>query len=303
MRRFPRLLFLLVAVPLLAACSGGHTFVVVDRLARPAGESATISPYEFDVVVHVQADCTSFHPVDLMHLVVNGTDMTDQAVCGGNWAVLPLSPPPLGSNYVELSRRLGPVIDHFTFDVQPYAGPTLASVSPDTAQVGTQVTITGAGFAAGALRVFFGGVEGTVDSSSDTSISATVPANALPGLVYVLVGDEAAEGVVGFQPEDASSNPIPFPTGLRIFGAFPATSKAERAIRVYGVNFTVDDHPVFSGNDASRLFGVKTVTVMPIGDIRFAYGVPYAVAPKGTGTVALKDPNNNTSNALPHTVQ
>ncbi|MFQ5845850.1 MAG: IPT/TIG domain-containing protein, partial [Planctomycetota bacterium] len=211
-------LALLLLLPL-AACGDGGSIVVVVGLAQGGGGAGVSDRPELDIVMVMESDSTGFNPADLMRVVVNGVDRTGGVVLGGNFAVLRIdpAPPPLTPQFVELFRRTGPRLDSFTWTTTPYTGPTLASVSPASAPVGTQVTLTGAGFDAAPRRVFFGSREGTVDAFTPTSITATVPPDALPGLVYVLVGPDAAEGLVDFQPLDAAGVPVPFPAGPHIF--------------------------------------------------------------------------------------
>lgn len=291
----------LLAALLLAACGESPTLVVVNGLAQGEGGTGATAAPQLDVVIRMEADCTDFHVRDLMRVLLDGVDRTDDVVMGGRFAVLRTDPPPLGTRFVELYRRLGPVLDTFTWDVQPYAGPTLTGVAPDSAREAATVTIAGTGFAAGALRVFFGGVEGTVDASSDTSIDATVPAGALPGPVWVLVGGDAAEGLVGFQPLDAADQPVPLPTDLRLFAAFPARGPEETAVRVYGVDFSDEGYPVFNERNSTRVFDVRTVTLPPVGDILSAFAVVYRDTPPGAAALRLRE-GDRRSNDLPFTV-
>ncbi|MHC4549850.1 MAG: IPT/TIG domain-containing protein [Planctomycetota bacterium] len=302
-----RLLLLLVPLLVAAGCREPK-LVVANRLAPGGGEGgnggvATSDRPQLDIVVRMESDATSFNPGDLIRLEVNGVNLSSDLVMAGLYAILRIDPAPAGTmQFVELSRRISEPIDTFTWDVLPYTGPTLTGVVPDQAQAAAQVTIAGAGFAAGALRVFFGSVEGTVDASSDTSITATVPTGALPGLVYVLVDDEAAEGLVGFQPLDAGGMPVPVPTaGLQLHAAFPAHGVIETPVALYGFNITVDAFPTFNDATSTRVIGVETINVPPVGDIVTAFGVVIPGTQPGAGTVQL-DQANEVSNALPFTV-
>ena len=118
---------------------------------------------------------------------------------GGDWAVYTVVDPGDDAYSIRLTRRTGAFIDDFDWVTVPYSGPLLSGVAPDTAMIGTQVVISGTGFDQGALRVFFGGVEGTIDTSDAMSITATVPDGALPGLVWVLIDNQSPFGLVGFQ--------------------------------------------------------------------------------------------------------
>jgi hypothetical protein len=299
--------FLLLLAPLLLAVGCRDKILVVPVRLAPgggvggAGGQGTVARPRLDIVVRMREDATAFNPFDLMQIVVDGTDRATDSVMAGFYAVLSLDPAPVGTmQFVELRRRLGePLLDTYTYDVAAYTGPTIASVTPNQAREGVQVTIAGAGFT-GALRVFFGGVEGTVDASTATSITATVPAGALPGLVWVLVGADAAEGVVAFQPLDASDQPIPAPTTPTLSAAFPANGVSETAVTLYAYGMTENTFPQFT-EAGQRAVGVTTINVDPIGDIATAFGIVNLEAPEGLGTVRIED-GGVRSNELPFTV-
>jgi hypothetical protein len=115
------------------------------------------------------------------------------------------------------------------------------------------------------------------------------------------VGADAAEGLVGFQPLDAADQPIPLPTNLRIFAAFPARGPEETPVLVYGVGFEDDAYPVFQEYNSTRVFGVQTVTLPGVGDILSAFAVVYRNTPPGTGALRLRE-DDRRSNDLPFTV-
>ncbi|MGQ0612659.1 MAG: IPT/TIG domain-containing protein [Planctomycetaceae bacterium] len=292
---------LLLVLLILAACSADTTLVVVQRLSPGGGGASVSARPDLDVVVRLAADATDFFPVDLMRLLFDGVDRTADVVMGGEYAVLRLSPAPAGAHAIELYRRRGPLLDTFTWNVAPFVGPRLDSVAPESAMVGSAVTLGGSGFGAGAIRVFFGGVEGTVTGSSDTTVTATVPAAAVPGLVYLLIGGEAAEGVVGFSPLDGAGAAIPRPTTRLLFAVFPAHGSREAPTRVYGINFDDEDLPRFSGENGSRLFDLRTESLGMAGDVLHAFAVVDPEAPLGPGTLALSDGSNH-SPTLPFTV-
>ncbi len=299
-------LLLLLAPLLLAVGCRDKILVLPVRLAPGGGEAGaggqgTVDQPRLNIVVRMREDSTAFNPFDLMQIVVNGTDMARDSVIAGWYAVLSIEPAPAGTmQFVELRRRIGePLLDTYTYDVVAYTGPTITSVTPNQARENTQVTIAGTGLT-GALRVFFGGVEGTISASTATSITATVPAGALPGLVYVLVGADAAEGVVGFQPLDAQDAPVPAPTAPTLSAAFPASGVSETAVVLYAYGITVNSASVF--NDAGqRVVGATTINVDPIGDIWTAFGVVNLGTPEGAGSVQVEEASVR-SNELPFTV-
>lgn len=79
----------------------------------------------------------------------------------------------------------------------PPPAPSIASLNPTSAVVGTSVTITGANFGAtqGSSTVKFNGIAATPTSWGATSIVVPVPAGATTGNVVVTVGGVASNGV------------------------------------------------------------------------------------------------------------
>jgi hypothetical protein len=299
---------LILLVPLLVAVGCRNEILVIPTRLAPgggvagAGGQGTVSRPQLDIVVRMREDSTAFHPYDLMQIVVDGTDLARDSQMAGFYAVLSIAPAPAGTmQFVELRRRLGePLLDTYTFDVLPYTGPTIASVTPNQARENTQVTIAGTGFTTGGMRVFFGGVEGTIDASTATSIPATVPVGALPGLVYLLVGADAAEGVVGLRPLDAQDMPVPAPTTVTLSAAFPANGVSETAVTLWAIGMTVNSGSVFN-ELGQRVVGVTTVNVDPIGDISTGFGIVNVGTPEGPGAARV-DEAGGRSNELPFTV-
>ena len=107
------------------------------------------------------------------------------------------------------------------------AGPTIATVSPNSGASGTAVTITGTNFGAtqGTSTVTFGGTVATTTSWSATSIGVTVPAGAATGTVVVTVGGLASNGV-------NFTVPAPAITSLN-----PTSGLAGAAVTITGTNF------------------------------------------------------------------
>lgn len=69
----------------------------------------------------------------------------------------------------------------------PAPSPTVTAISPSSGPKNTAVTITGTNFGinASVVKVFFNGVQGTIQNISDVQITAIVPAGALTGAVKV----------------------------------------------------------------------------------------------------------------------
>ena len=238
-----------------------------------------------------------------MRVLVDGVNRTDEVVMGGLYALLRLDPPPIGQRFVELFARTGPVLDTFTWTVAAFAGPTVTGVAPESARIGTDVTILGSGFFGGVVRVFFGGIEGAVDAgaTTDESITATVPAGALPGLIFVLIGGTAAQGTVAFQPLDDMDAPVPPPTQVHIFALLPGNGTPETLVEIYGINFDDSAIPNINGKKTSRVFGIELLNFPLIGVVTKAFAVVHPDTPPGAATAKLAQSRTD-SNELPFTV-
>jgi len=298
-----RALLLMVLCIAGSGCRDSLDVVLPERLAEGDGGMAVSSLPQLDIVVRMASDSTGFNVFDLMQMIVNGENRVfdETMVVGGDWAVYTVPAPGNDTFSVILNRRIGTFVDDFDWVTVPYTGPTISGVAPDTAEVGTQVTISGTGFDGGALRVYFGGIEGTVDSSTPTSITATVPDDALPGLVFVLIGSAAADGIVGFQPRDEGTD-VPAPTTVHISQIYPGSGPTESVIRVYGYNFTTTAFSRYDGSSASRILNVRTIDVSPIGSMRMAFAIPFGSTKSGDIDFTLDEAGTN-SNQLPYTIE
>lgn len=298
---------LLLALLLLPACSPSYDFVRPQRLAvegEPADGRILFSDGpSLHISVRIASDATDFDPTTILRLLVNNIDRTADMSIGGDYATLTIEPPPVGTpQSVDLYMRTGTVpLDTATYEALPYQGPVLDRVTPDTAPEGAPVTIEGAGFAAGPLRVFFGGVEGALLASTDTTITAAVPTGALPGLVFVLVGEDSAVGLVPFQPLDSTGAAVPPPTRTKLYYISPARGPVETVVTVAGFDFDDDAVPRFNGRYSSRVYNVQTINFPLIGDLTVAFAVVYTNTDPAAASVLLRD--HGDSNTLPFTVE
>jgi hypothetical protein len=298
---------LLLALLVAAACGADLDFVRVQRLAvagGPGGGQTVVSAGPaLHMTVRIASDATDFNPVDIMRFLVNGVDRTADMTIGGDYAVLTVDPPPVGvQQVVELYTRTGTMpLDTAAYEAMPFTGPTLQAVMPDSAAAGAQVMIFGTGLDAAPARVFFGGVEGAVDAATATTITATVPDAAEPGLVLVLVGADSAVGLVAFQPLDALGQPVPRSTRTRLHYAAPARGGIETVVTVGGFNFTEDALPRFNLRYSSRVFNVLTLDLAPVGEVTTAFAVVLPFTDPGAGTLQLRE--NGDSNTIPFTVE
>jgi len=301
------LVCLCVALIGLFGCGREKILIRPDRLAPGNGEpggggSAVYTRPELDIVIRIAEDATNFNPGDIMSLFVNGVDHTDEIVIGGKYAILTLDPSPVGPNFVELIRPLGTLVDTFTYNADPQPLPTIEAVSPVTAERGDQVTISGALLDATDVRVFFGGFEGTVDAASDSSITATVPDDAIPGLIFVLVDGIAAEGVVGLTIVDDEGARIPQPSTPHVFAVFPAVGVIETPLRIYGINFDNTASGVYNTEVGQRLLDLKTLDVPDLGPVTEALGVVGIFTLPGSAGFEVRTFQGSLSNNLPFVV-
>ena len=121
----------------------------------------------------------------------------------------------------------------------------------------------------------------------------------------LIVVNQAAEGLVGFQPLDGVGDPVPIPDADDdpvLNGAFPASGTIETPVRLYGYAFEDQDRPRFNDKRSSRIFGIEVIDLPPVGEIFCAYGVVAIDTPLGPGEVVVREPNDDRSNPLPFTV-
>jgi hypothetical protein len=295
---------------LLAVACGNAELVIANRLAPGgggAGDGGTglYAQPQLDIAVRIEHDATDFNAGDLLRLMVNGVDRTDEVVIGGNYAILRLDPSPVGSaQFVELFRRTGPVLDSFTYEPMAFAGAVLDSIAPESAAVGATVTIAGTGFDAGVPRVFFGGVEGAVTASDATSIQAMVPAGARSGIVYALIGADAADGVAAFQLLDGAGAPVALPGGDTpiLIATLPARGGVETVVRSYGAHLDDDTLPNYIGRFGGRLVDIQDVASPLVDGLQSAFAVVDPFTKTGAADVYLRRFGEN-SNRLPFTVE
>ena len=117
---------------------------------------------------------------------------------------------------------------------------TLLAVSPESATVGTEITITGNNFPSDVSRVSLtiGGVPATVNSLSSTQIIATVPSGAISGALSVSVDGNAKTTATDFtvlsEVVNAKAENIPAPQtggqGQPVGGPFTKFSFATGAV-------------------------------------------------------------------------
>ena len=167
------------------------------------------------------------------------------------------------------------------------ATPVFSATTPivpasGTRNGGTEVTITGSGFDAGAL-VTFDGVAATNIQVTATSIKATTPATTVSGAVNVVVTNPNGLGTT--QTNGFTYTPDPAPT-LTTFSLSSGSANGNSAVNIKGTGFSTAIFPkvTFGGKPALVTFATATNLT--------------AVTPPGTGAVSivLTNPDGQVSN-------
>lgn len=132
----------------------------------------------------------------------------------------------------------------FTVGPPPPPPPAISSLSASSGSVGDSITITGTNFGSsqGSSTVAFTGVAATVSFWSDTSITATVPADARSGTVAVTVAGQ-------------SSNDVSFTVNVNITSLNPPSGTLGSSVTIAGSGFgpgaSRASHVTFNGVSAS----------------------------------------------------
>jgi len=182
-------------------------------------------------------------------------------------------------------------------DEDPSENFTVTAISPESATVGTEITITGTDFPADASRVVLtvGGALATITSLSSTQIVATVPQGAVSGAVSVSVDGTAkmtsTEFTVLSELVNAKAENVPAPqTGGRgqpVGGPFTkfsfetgevTDSDTEWDIAFRGLTIAVNggtitgtsDEPERNGNGAATIVEGIFSEVISSQDVTFA---------------------------------
>ena len=113
-------------------------------------------------------------------------------VISSNSTIIRISVPtgPVGLVPISVSIACNTVTSSTDFNVTCLPAPTITSFTPGTGGFGTEVIITGTNFSTNPLEnlVDFNGEPAIVRASTATTITTTVPANAITGPINVFVG-------------------------------------------------------------------------------------------------------------------
>ena len=159
-------------------------------------------------------------------------------------------------------------------------GPSLSSVSPTsgTTSGGTSVTISGAGFVAGAT-VLFGSTAGTVTAITATSITVTTPAHAA-GVVNVVVKDPSGQSAT-------LANSFTYAPAAPTISRISPTSGTRNG----GTTVTISGSNFVSG--ATVTFGSTQATVRSLSSTSISVRTPAHAA--GTVNVVVTNPSGQSA--------
>lgn len=170
--------------------------------------------------------------------------------------------------------QTGSLPNGFTY-IAPPPPPTIGNVTPNTGSTagGTTVTITGAGFVAGAV-VSFGGTVATTSFQSATSLTAVTPAS-LAGTVSVSVRNP------DFQSATAANAftfvaPAVAPTVTAV-SANSGSTAGGLTVTITGTNFVAGASVTFGGTPASAVAVVNPTTITAVTPARAAGAVTVTV--------------------------
>lgn len=166
--------------------------------------------------------------------------------------------------------------------------PNISSVTPASAQVGTQVTITGTGFGAsqGTGNVWLGSTYGIVVSWSDNQVIATVASGSNTGVAQILQGGVWSNSV-SFTVSTSTAPPV-------ISAISPTSGGIGTAVTISGSAFGS------SQNQSTITFNGIPARILSWSDTTIVAGVPSGLSP-GTATVVVNG-NSVASNGVPFTV-
>ena len=138
--------------------------------------------------------------------------------------------------HVSVRGVQSPDVLHFTYTtLPPSVKPAIASITPQSGNVGTEVTITGENFSTVTAEntVRFGSAEATVKTASANTLTVTAP-NHNPGTVTVsvTVGGKTAGVPDGFTYEDNAN--------VAISSISPVSGKVGDTVRITGEGFIAD---------------------------------------------------------------
>ena len=198
------------------------------------------------------------------------------------------TPVSLGTKNATISLTHNATGSPSTISVQAKAiVPVITGFSPASGTAGTAVVISGSGFNSTAANniVYFGTTKGIVTSSTDTTITVTVPAGATYAPITVTTNNLTAYSRNGFILKFTTSNQI-------AAGSFAANATVPATANGYGLTIADidgDGKPdLVTGNENSNGMSVIRNTSSP-GTFSFAAPTNFSTSPSSGLDVAVGD--------------
>ncbi len=160
----------------------------------------------------------------------------------------------------------------------PVTAPTIAALTPPNGPAGTQITITGTKFIAGATTVQFNGVAASATVTSETILLATVPIGATTGPITVTTPNGVATS--------ASNFTVPTVALPTITGFSPARGQPGTPVTISGLNFAGATAVKFNGMSVIKFSTISPNTITTVVPLRALTGPITVVTPAGTATSA-----------------
>ncbi len=177
------------ATPFTVATSAAPTISSLSPSSGPVGTTVTLTGSAFTGTTAV-----SFHGTAASFTLVNDTTLTARVPAGATSGTVSVTTP----NGTATSTG------SFTVTVAPSA--TISGFSPAMGAPGTQVTLSGTGFT-GTTSVSFGGRNASQFTvTSDSSITVTVPSNALSGILAINTPGGSAQSASRFTNLDVNGD-------------------------------------------------------------------------------------------------
>jgi N-acetylneuraminic acid mutarotase len=171
--------------------------------------------------------------------------------------------------------------------------PEIQSFSPTSGPVGTPVTLSGYGFnpPSGSLTsINFNGVNATVSSATDSSMTVVVPPGATTGPITVLTTVGETMSSISFTVTTSTGNPVPTITGLNPSSL--AVGAAPQTLTINGTGFLTSSAITYNGiaHAVAYLSGNQLMISLTSSDLATAGTYPVVVtnpAPGGGSSVAV----------------